>query len=52
MWTLRIIRGGEKAVSTSDSQYQTKHAMLGVVAGLGEVAYRRRVNNLYIVHVR
>jgi hypothetical protein len=52
MWTLRIVRGGEKAISVSDSKFATKRDLLNHVVGLGDIAYRRRVNSMYIVHVR
>jgi len=52
MWTLRIVRGSERAISVSDSKFATKRDLLNVVAALGEVTYRRRVNNLYTVHIR
>jgi hypothetical protein len=52
MWTLRTVRGGEKMISTSDSTFATKRAMLNTIARMGEVTYRRRIDQTMIVHVK
>jgi hypothetical protein len=49
MWTLRIVRGIEKA-SVSEQTFSTKAEMLRAVSALPSVAYRRRLGLTYIVH--